>query len=788
MLSSFYRTKIENICLELYIFPLSVKKICIPVKKIGEFLSKLPSVIKIEFERSQNTKIVKNNTPSTQKDLKSIILEGCKKYIEDYIKYEMEKSSDDPNSIGVPGIDVFKCDVLIKCDKLYRLFTKFLSAWAGTFTIQDLDYNNQSLCTPYFNSVKRQVPRNFSFEDLGNKRDPLKIGDITPKTGNLHHVKSGSYESFNKKKKLSDNFAGAYTPQDYDLINPIRGNINVKGHHRLHMSNEGSKKSKRVFENHFGSPSKGQKPAVKIALYHPKKATFSQNLYQDLTSEDKDVPKVADKDEVTLAILERGLEYVYNYYKKEESQMSVNHTFDETQKKNCRFSIGKFSKFLCDFDCSLPNTKVIQVFNHATSRKGVKDMSLSEFKISMRKISDMSKKLQMNDLIKTKREVANKLQKTKEESLENGTLSNRSSSVQDRRSSLYIKMKVIEKQIETISNILDEDFYKRYLKEMEMHDLTAVKRKITERFKPFGCNDNIVISGEKLRDMLQNNITRGTPGTNKKNLAEFLKKSFNSKIKAKKFANIKHCCNSNEKKFSKLNFEPTDSESTSSSKKVQDSLFEKIKRNSKLLNLEGSLKDTSKSPILIAKSNAQPKKIQRRLINTIFSTQTNSSRNSMQNHPYNCMYEGQDTYQILKEYTPQFSKSKVVQLGTSEKDTTEMKQKYFQNSKKRHLKSNDGSAYMNESQRKSLYKLRNIHSVSFREDKNMTYSECRGTKGTANEMVDNRIFERASSQKQIRKPQKLPSLEHHKFVANMRKPTGQERRRRNQASYSCTPF
>lgn len=86
-----------------------------------------------------------------------------------------------------------------------------------------------------------------------------------------------------------------------------------------------------------------------------------------------------------------------------------------------------------------------------------------------------------------------------------------------------------------------------------------------------------------------------------RSLTEFLSNGKGSKAHSRKLINLSNQASSQQKNQPKVNFRPVKPDNVSPSKVIYASLFEKIKNNDNKINLDGSFKETSKSPILISK-------------------------------------------------------------------------------------------------------------------------------------------------------------------------------------------
>ena len=124
----------------------------------------------------------------------------------------------------------------------------------------------------------------------------------------------------------------------------------------------------------------------------------SQWIKEKYNSED-------DESEIRNEDLETGLSYWYNSYLNQVIGEVPGKTFDEINKNKRVFNVGKFTKFLCDFNCSIPKSKITQIFNHITARKGNKSMNLSLFKQAITKIAVFLQKSHMQRLVNEKRDL-----------------------------------------------------------------------------------------------------------------------------------------------------------------------------------------------------------------------------------------------------------------------------------------------------------------------------------------------------------------------------------------------
>lgn len=70
----------------------------------------------------------------------------------------------------------------------------------------------------------------------------------------------------------------------------------------------------------------------------------------------------------SLLELETGLEAVFEIYSNQGIRDKVHKTFEGMNADRCYFNIGKFTKFLCDFDCKLSKRKITQVYNSVLAK------------------------------------------------------------------------------------------------------------------------------------------------------------------------------------------------------------------------------------------------------------------------------------------------------------------------------------------------------------------------------------------------------------------------------------
>jgi len=74
---------------------------------------------------SINFSAIQNNV----KDVKTFVLSGLTEYVQDYARYEIEKSTDEKTKLI--GILVINDETWISTNRVFDLFIKFIIAWNG---------------------------------------------------------------------------------------------------------------------------------------------------------------------------------------------------------------------------------------------------------------------------------------------------------------------------------------------------------------------------------------------------------------------------------------------------------------------------------------------------------------------------------------------------------------------------------------------------------------------------------------------------------------------------------